>query len=165
MSRSEPVARPRTLPAESGLVMLMVVLLLSACASLQPSFETPSVDVVSVRPLTSSEIAPRFEITLRVVNPNSSELKLRGMSYKLALDDLDVVEGVASDLPVVPAYGEGDVRLEATVSLIDSLRFVSGVLREGRAEDITWRLQAKLDIGALIPPIRIEERGALSMNR
>lgn len=127
---------------------------------MQPDFETPTVQVMSFRPLPAEGLAPRFEIGLRVVNPNADALKLRGMSYNISLDNYRVVEGAANDLPVVPAYGEALFRLTAAVSLVDAMRFVNGLMTntDGRVE---YRLQAKLDVGALLPSIRIEESGLL----
>jgi LEA14-like dessication related protein len=140
--------------------LLLAVGILSACATMKPSFETPTVQVVSFRPLPSEGLAPRFEIGLRVVNPNPDALKLRGMSYDVSLDDYRVVEGAASELPVVPAYGEADINLTAAVSLVDAMRFVNGLI--GRTDrQVEYRLRAKLDVGALLPAIRIEEKGLL----
>ncbi len=133
------------------------------CSTLSPEFETPSVRVLAVRPLAGSEVVPRFEIDLLVVNPNAVSLPLRGVSYRLFLNNLEVVEGVANSLPEVPAYGEADFTLPATVSLIDSLRFVSGLLR-GDSGEVRWRFDARLDVGALLPRIRVEESGALRLD-
>lgn len=125
--------------------------------------------VVSVRtaPPTSgrSEFAPRFEITLRVTNPNPSALGLRGLSYTLSLDGLEVVEGVAANLPKVPAYGEKDIPIEASINLIEGLRFASGLMDASRSADVTWRLQARLDVGALLPRVNVREEGVLSLGR
>lgn len=141
-------------------VLLLVVLVTSACATMKPSFETPTVQVMSFRPLPSEGLAPRFEIGLRVVNPNADALKLRGISYNVSLDIYRVVEGAASDLPVVPAYGEAVFKLTAAVSLVDAMRFVNGLMSDADGQ-IEYRLQAKLDVGALLPAIRVEESGLL----
>lgn len=140
--------------------LLLAIACLAACTTLKPGFETPTVQVMSFRPLPAEGLAPRFEIGLRVVNPNPDALKLRGISYNVALNDNRVVEGAASELPVVPAYGEADVRLTAAVSLVDAMRFVNGLISRADGQ-VQYRLQAKLDIGALLPAIRIEEKGML----
>jgi len=136
------------------------VLLLSACATLKPDFETPVVEVMSFRPLPSEGLAPRFEIGLRVVNPNADALKLRGISYNVSLENYRVVEGAASDLPVVPAYGEANFKVTAAVSLVNAMRVVNGLMSDTDGK-VEYRLQAKLDVGALLPAIRIEEKGLL----
>lgn len=145
-----------------ALLLVTCALLCSACATLSPEFETPSVKVLGVRPLAGREMVPRFEIDLLVVNPNATSLALRGVSYRLFLNDLKVVEGVANDLPEVAAYGEADFTLPATLSLIDSTRLVASLLR-GEASDVRWKLAARLDVSALLPALRVEEEGVLQL--
>jgi len=140
--------------------LLLTAACLASCTTIKPSFETPTVQVISFRPLSSGGLVPRFEIGLRVVNPNADALKLRGMSYNVSLDNYRVVEGAANDLPIVPAYGEAIFNLTAAVSLVDAMRFVNGLMSSADGQ-IEYRLQAKLDVGALIPSIRIEESGLL----
>ena len=98
---------------------------------------------------------------MRVVNPNSTKLVLRGISYKVFLNDYEVVEGAANELPAVPAYSEAEFKVVATVGLIDGIRFVNGLLQNTSAQ-VAYRLQTKLDIGAMAPPIRIEKIGNFS---
>lgn len=156
--------RPRGL-SRAGLLLLFLVIssLSTGCATLRPDFEEPSVDVVSVRALPSGDLLPNFEIGLRVVNPNATELQLRGVSYKLFVNDYEVVKGVASELPTVPAYGEAQFKLLATVSLIDGFGLVNDLMRQSR-DDLDWRLVAKLDIGALLPAILVERKGMLTIS-
>ena len=135
--------------------------LVAGCATLRPDFEPPSVSVTSFRPQSSQSFTPRFEIGLRVVNPNSTRLSLRGMSYKIFLNDYQVVEGAANELPVVPAYGEAQFSVIAAVSLMEGMRFVQDMLRNANGQ-VSYRLQAKLDVGAMIPSIRIEKTGSYS---
>ena len=129
--------------------------------TLRPGFETPSVDVTSFRLLPSNALTPSFEIGMRIVNPNAVKLNLRGMSYTVFLNDLPVVEGAANDLPVVPSYGDAEFKVTATVGLIESMRFVNGMLQNTGGK-VAYRLQAKLDIGAMVPAIRIEKTGSLA---
>ena len=148
------------LPCAGAVAFLVAV---SGCATLQPDFETPSVEVTAVRPIPGPELVPRFEIGLRVVNPNARELSLRGLSYRLALNDFEVVEGVTSELPVVPAYGEAAIVLPAAISLIDGMRFVGSLMR-GSRNDVDWRVEAKLDVASFLPPIRVREEGRLQLS-
>lgn len=149
---------------EYGSLLLMYGLwlgIVAGCTTLRPDFETPSVNVTSFKPLHSQSFTPRFEIGMRVVNPNSTRLNLRGMSYKVFLNDYEVVEGAANELPVVPAYGEAQFKVIATVSLMEGMRFVQDMLKNANGQ-VDYRLQAKLDVGAMIPSIRIEKTGSYS---
>ena len=140
-------------------IFCLCTFLATACASLSPVFETPSVEVTSFTPLPSQNLAPSFEIGMRVINPNPTKLNLRGMSYKLFLNGFEVLDGVANALPVVPAYGEAEIKLTATIGLIESMRFVNDMLQRSRTE-VAYRLQGKLDVGSLLPAIHIEKTGS-----
>lgn len=148
-------------PGSTLLMFCVATFLVAGCTTLRPDFETPSVDVTSFRLLPSQTLTPRFEIGMRIVNPNAVKLSLRGMSYKVFLNDYQVVEGAANDLPVVPAYGNAEFNVTATVGLIESMRFVNDMLQNKRGH-IAYSLKAKLDIGAMVPSIRVEKTGSLS---
>lgn len=142
--------------------LVLLLGLLPACAPLQPGFETPEVRVTSFKVLPSETIAPRFEIGLHVINPNRSALKLVGLTYSVELEGRRVLSGVTSDLPVIAGYGEGDVVLQASADLINSLGLLSDLMNRPR-ETVTYDLNAKLDVGALMPSIRISKTGEISL--
>jgi len=71
---------------------------------------------------------------MRVVNPNSVELNL---------------------------YGEAGFYVIATVGLIGGMQFVNDMLQNANGQ-VAYRLQCKLDIGAMTPSIRIEKTGIFS---
>lgn len=150
--------------ANSGSFLILCCLwacLCAGCTTLRPDFEKPSVSVTSFKPLTDQGLTPRFEIGMRVVNPNATKLNLRGMSYKIFLNDYEVVEGAANELPAVQAYGEAEFNVIATVGLMEGIRFVNGLL-QNKSGQIAYRFQTKLDIGAMTPAIRIEKTGRFS---
>lgn len=145
-----------------SLFSVLLLGLLTGCALLQPAFETPEVRVTSVRMLPSETMAPRFEIGLHVINPNRTPLKLNGLTYSVNLEGFKVLSGVANDLPVIAGYGEGDVLVEATADLVSSLGLISELMQRPR-ETVTYDLNAKLDIGALLPSLRINQSGQIAL--
>ena len=146
----------------SFLILFCLWICLGAgCTSLRPGFEKPSVSITSFKPMASQSLTPKFEIGMHVVNPNATKLSLRGMSYKLFLNDYEVVEGAANELPDVPAYGEAEFKVIATVGLIEGIRFVNDLLQNTSGQ-VAYRLQTKLDIGAMVPAIRIEKTGTFA---
>ena len=62
--------------------LLLALVILAGCASMQPGYESPSVTVNHFRALPSEGVAPRFEIGLRILNPNRSSLKLHGIARR-----------------------------------------------------------------------------------
>ena len=68
------------------MILASMVLMIAGCATLNPEYETPSVNISTIRALPSDSIAPRFEIGLHIINPNRSALNLQGIAYSLNLD-------------------------------------------------------------------------------
>jgi LEA14-like dessication related protein len=133
------------------------------CAGLEPGFETPTVGVSSFRILPSTGVAPRFEIGLHIVNPNRTALKLEGLVYSVTLEGHKVLIGVANDLPVIEAYGEGDVVLIATADLLNSIALFATLL-QSQQEIFDYELDAKLDIGSFRPRIHVVKKGEISLS-
>ena len=145
------------------LILASTVLMIAGCATLHPDYETPSVNVSAIRALPSDNISPRFEIGLHITNPNRTTLKLRGIAYSLKLDGYKILTGVANDLPTIDGYGEGDVTLIATTSLLSSIRFFTDLMNAQR-DIIAYELNAKLDLGGLRPNIHVGEKGEISLS-
>jgi hypothetical protein len=144
------------------IIGLAACLLLFGCAGLEPCFENPTVGLSSFRFLPAEGMAPRFEIGLHIVNPNRTPLKLEGIAYSVILGGHRVLTGASSDLPVIEAYGEGDVVLTATTDLLRSISLISMLLRQPQ-DTVTYELDAKLDIGGLRPRIHLQEQGEISL--
>lgn len=144
----------------SGLFLLSVAWL-PGCAGLRPGYETPTVTVNAFRALPSDGALPNFEIGLEVINPNREPLKLAGISYTISLDGHDIIKGVGNDLPVIEAYGTGQVTVTATANLFAGIGLI-GDLVSGSKDSVEYRFLAKLDPGAFRPSIRVEDSGTLS---
>ncbi len=144
------------------LIMLLMVFLLSGCATLSPDFEQPTVSVSSVRVLPTDGMVPEFEIGLRVLNPNRTPLSLLGLAYEVELEGHRVLTGVASELPTIAAYGEGDVLLRAMPDLVSSVRLFGKLLSQPQ-ESVRYSFSARLDVGKFLPKIKIEEAGEISL--
>jgi len=142
------------------LVVICVPFLLVGCASLSSDFEKPQVQLVSFKPLAAEGFEQRFEIRLRILNPNNSDLNIQGMSYHFSLNDHKLVSGVSNEIPNIPAYGEGVVLLNGSTNLISGGRFIFDLL-QGNKDTLTYDLEAKIDVGAFIPSIKIVENGVL----
>lgn len=143
-------------------VLLLLLFMLSGCATLSPDFEQPSVSVSSFRMLPSENLVPNFEIGLHVINPNRVPLKLFGLTYEVELAGHRVLTGVASELPEIGAYGEGDVLLQASPDLFSTIGLFNDLMNQPR-ETIDYNFSARLDVGKFLPKINVEKSGAISL--
>lgn len=145
--------------------LLLVLLLALGCAHLTSDFEEPQVRLTSLRMLPTQDLEQQFEIGLKLSNPNASSLNLAGMSYRLKLRDFDILNGVARDIPEIPGYSEVPVTLLASVNLLGGIRLIQSLLSEPDGS-IEYLLSMKLDIdSALLPSVRLEEKGAIALTR
>jgi hypothetical protein len=138
------------------------LVLLTGCAGLTPQLDPPKVSIDSFTSLPSSGGAPRFEIKLRVANPNKQTLDIAGISYSVELLGKEVISGVTNDVPTIKGYSEEVVTLEAGLQLFQLLRLLSGLGRT-QADALDYRFSAKIDFNGFIPTQRIEETGEITL--
>lgn len=127
-----------------------------------PGYEEPTITVSSFRALPSDGLIPDFEIGLRVINPNRVALKLQGVSYTVGLGGHQLIKGVGNQLPVIPAYGEGDLLLTASANMLGGIRLVSEMINNP-ADKMAYDFEAKLDSGIFRRAIRIRDAGEISL--
>lgn len=143
--------------------LVLMALSLSGCASLMAERDPPVVSVENIRSLPNSGDGPRFEIVLRVANPNKEALDIAGISYSIDIQDRSLVTGVTNDVPRIEAYSEQTVTLNAGVNLIQVLRLL-GDLGRTRSDALEYTFAAKIDFKGFIPTQRVKETGSLSLN-
>ena len=151
------------LSAWRSLCLLAITLIVSACATLSPDYEEPTVTLNSFRALPSEGMAPKFEIGLNILNPNRDALNIEGIVYTVSIENKEIIKGVGKDFPVIEGYSQGDVTLTATAQLISAFRVLAGLMRE-QGEELQWTLEAKIDPGGIYPSIRVRESGSFRMD-
>jgi LEA14-like dessication related protein len=138
------------------------LIMLSGCTLLNIGYETPSVSVTSFQIIPTPDLAPRFKIGLHIINPNNSPLKLEGIYYSLEIEGHDVIEGVNNQLPTIAAYAAGDIVLDATANIINSLRLIADLAQQTSGV-CSYKLKAKLSPGMMRPSIRVVKQGEVSL--
>jgi len=142
---------------------LAFTVLISACATMAPGYEQPTVTLSSFRAIPSEGMVPAFEIGLRIINPNSQALNLDGIVYTVSLQGYELVKGVGKDFPVIEGYSEGEVKLTASANLLAGIRFV-GDMMQSEGAPVEYEFKAKLDLGGLHPSIKVKETGEINLN-
>ena len=106
----------------------------------------------SFRSIASQSGTPRFEIKLRVTNPNKQPLDVAGIGYSVEIQGKELVSGVTNDVPLVEAYSEEVVTLEASLQLFQLLRLVTS-LATVESDALAYRFSAKIDFKGFTPTI------------
>ena len=147
-----------------GFRFTWVVLLstfLVACAGTPASdgFDTPTVELLSIKPLPSRGMEARFEITLRVVNPNSGALKIEGLYYELAVQGKDIVDGTSNQTVTIDAYSEGLIILEARAGMFGAFGLLRELMKNPPDSGFSYELKTKISLSGYPIPIRIKKVG------
>jgi LEA14-like dessication related protein len=140
----------------------LMILLLAGCASLQKDFDPPGVTLENFRTLPSEQATPRFEITLRVTNPNAQAIEIVGISHSIELMGRELVSGVTNEVPTIEPYGEQVVRIESSLKMFQLIRLLAG-FGLSPTDHVDYRLSAKIDFAGFMPTQRIEESGTLNL--
>ena len=143
--------------------MICLLFCLTACASLAPEFDPPKVSLESFKALPTEGGTPRFEIKLRIANPNQQTLDIAGISYSVEILDKELISGVTNEVPVIEGYSEEVVTLEAGLQLFQLVRLVAGLAQE-TASNLDYRFSAKIDFNGFMPTQRIEESGTIDLS-
>lgn len=142
--------------------LFLSLLLVAGCASLRPEIDPPKVTLESFKPLPGTGGAPRFEIKLRIANPNNQTFDIAGISYGVDIQGKELISGVSNDVPVLAPYSEELVSLEAGLQLFQLLRLLSSLGMEP-SDTLDYRFWAKIDFNGFVPTQRVEEVGSFSL--
>ena len=145
--------------------LLFLVLLISGCATLAPSYEEPSLTVTSFKLLPAKGFEQPFAIGLKLINPNSTALNINGMSYQLKVEGHKLSQGVTRDIPLTPAYGESEFKVIVSTNLFSGLKLLQDVMQNPR-DTVSYELVAKLDVGwTWLPKLTVTQAGQISLSQ
>ena len=147
------------------------------CATMG-GLETPHIQLAGIRLQEMKGFENVFQVDLRVVNPNSVALPIRGVELDLALDGRHIAKGVANPQKEIAAYSSEIVPITLYASMIGMLDIaqriwrgvqqgdamadkwnyaVNGHLRLGESEwlnKIPFNSKGQIDLKELTAPLR-----------
>jgi len=92
----------------------------AGCALVRPHVEAPRVTLASVQILRLGILEQRFQLGLRVQNPNDFPVRLAGLDYRVALNGERFASGVSDTAARIPASGETVIQVPVTANLMDT---------------------------------------------
>jgi LEA14-like dessication related protein len=142
------------------MMLLGTFLLLSGCAMFGQSYSKPEVRLANVEMLKANMWEQSFRLRLRVDNPNSRSLPIRGMHYEVYLNDARLATGVSDRAFTVPAYGSQHFDLEVRSNLWRHLGDLARMV--DRQQPMTYRIEGHIRTGMFFSPrLTLREQGTL----
>jgi len=166
MTRVGPIGRAwpgRTALAGwlAGWLTLLACIGLAGCQAL-PSADALRVSVVGVEPLPGAGLELRFNIMLRVQNPNDAAVTFDGVVIDLELNGRALASGVSDQTGSVPRYGEALLTVPVSVSAFAAVRQAMGLSAAAERGELPYVVRGKL-AGGLFGTVRFSDSGTLRL--
>ena len=132
----------------------------SGCASVA-NLEAPKLSVVSMKVQSADLFAQRMLVRMRVVNPNDRELPIKGISYRIEVNDAEFAQGESNTAFIVPALGEAEFDVHVTANLAGAL---TKFLSRKREDTLEYRLVGSVSLSSgFLRRIPFDERGSVKL--
>ncbi|HCO59924.1 MAG TPA: hypothetical protein DIT58_06990 [Porticoccaceae bacterium] len=96
--------------------LLLVILVLTGCATLSNNLQPPLVTVTGLEPLPGQGLAPKLRVQLELQNRNNEALQLAGLDFDLAIDGRRFASGVSNRELRLPPLGTAETEVEITLN-------------------------------------------------
>ena len=150
MKRAPPIAS-----------LLSALLLTAGCAAL-PKFEAPKLSVVSMKVQSADFFSQRIKVRMRVLNPNARELPIKGITYRIEVNDAELAQGLTDTPFIVPAMGEAEFDVQVTANVAVALAKLLG--RRGSQDTLDYRLIGSVALSSgFLRRIPFDERGSVKL--
>lgn len=126
-----------------GFIMLALCAALCACGSLGRVVDPPRVTLTNVALVQANLLEQRYRLTLRVQNPNSMAIPIRGLDYAVKLSGIDFASGTTPNGFTLAALGEDTVDIDVSTNLLDSARQIYTLLRQ-KPDNLDYQLSGKI---------------------
>jgi LEA14-like dessication related protein len=148
-----------------GALVLILVSLLAGCGLLRSGLADPQVALVGLRMGPGDGLNQTVMVDLLVTNPNSVDLKLNAIQYRVRLDGRDLISGVSREPFDVPAGESARYAVPATISLLSGFGFIRDMLTKPR-DKISYELNATLEPSGLFSmPITVRKADTVALTR
>jgi len=140
--------------------LLLPAAAISGCAGWGKSLQPPRVFLANIRAQEFSGLEAVFRVDLRVINPNDTELEVKGIECDLRLNGKPFATGIANAAVKLPAYGAAVVPITFYSSVLDMAKSLSTLSKN---QVLQYRLAGKLHLSGgfgapSVLPFRTEGR-------
>ena len=163
MTAGCPNVMIRSLGNQIWVSMLMVVLA-SACSNMPREFEMLRVHISDMTAKDVAVFEQRFDVKLRIQNPNDSDFSINGLRFDIDLNDREFANGMSGQRVIVPRFGSELVDVEVFTTLGSFLRQLRTLNADGPRK-VRYRLKGTAFVdspGSFKAPF--DENGEIDLN-
>ena len=124
-----------------------LVVLIASCSTIPKDFEAPRVNISDMTPKEMAIFEQRFDVKLRIQNPNNVDLSIYGLRFDIELNEREFANGMSGQRVTVPRFGSDVVDVEVITTLASFLRQVQD-LNAGAGQKVRYRLKGTAFVDA-----------------
>ena len=89
----------------------------------------------------------RFDVKLRIQNPNNTDLSINGLRFEIELNEREFANGMSGQRIIVPRFGSELVDVEVFTTLGSFLRQIQ-MLNSSAPQKVRYRLKGSAFVGS-----------------
>ena len=129
---------------QRGLRFLACLCFLGGCAHF--AREPLSVTIAEFNPVEIGVLEQRYDIKVRLLNPNDTEIAFDGVAFDLEINGQPFAKGVSDQKGVVPRFGEAVIAMKVVSGLGSFLRQIGELQKQDRV-GLSYRIKGRLNSG------------------
>jgi LEA14-like dessication related protein len=83
----------------------LILVCLTACATVPSGIDPPKISIADIALKDVAVFAQRFDVQLRIQNPNNQELEINGLRCDIELNDEEFGTGMSGQHVKIPRFG------------------------------------------------------------
>ncbi|MBT2969891.1 MAG: hypothetical protein B6D72_07920 [gamma proteobacterium symbiont of Ctena orbiculata] len=144
-------------------IMLIILLqILSACASLQMQEERLRVTIADLTPLESTLMEQRYLLKIRLQNRSREALNVDGMSFDLDLNGKRFASGVSNQQASIPGFSETMLEVKVSSTVFGLIKQFSA-LQDREDGRFDYRISGSLSSPDSILTLPFSEQGEINL--
>jgi LEA14-like dessication related protein len=120
---------------------ILLPMTIAACSTMPRDFEPPKVSIANIMPKDMTLMEQRYEVQLRIQNPNNIDLGIYGARFDIELNGKEFGSGMSGQKISIPRFDSEVMTGEVITTLGSVLRQVQGL--SSGATKVQYRLKGK----------------------
>ena len=164
LNRISPTAAMAEGYASTLSCILVAGMLVASCAIVPPGIEAPKISLVNIEPKDFALFEQRFDVQLRIQNPNEKELAMNGMRFEVDLNEKEFANGMTGEMVTIPRFGSQVVNVEVITGITSFLRQFQQLSKAGTVGKMTYRIKGTAFVESPgIFRLPFDERGEIDL--
>jgi LEA14-like dessication related protein len=120
---------------------VLLTMVVTACSTMPKDFEAPKFSVANIAPKDVAIFEQRFDVQLRIQNPNNFDLGINGIRFEIYLNEKEFGNGMSGQSLTIPRFGSDVITAEVITGIGSFLRQMQGM--SSSATKLRYRLKGK----------------------